>query len=1302
MALKRYKVIGDANNSDLVGNSFTNGASNAVFTLGTFNVTTNLSGRKVNDYSKLLGSGVSTNLSLDNLGINNEESLLLYNNSVNKIDLSFDVSDLKSYVRYGSAYEFIRVSLQNILYGFPASLYLGTMGGKATTYNNYIYDSGTNTSSFTIYGNLIQNPFGLVYNIDNLSTPNGNSLNNLNLSYNKYSIYIPQSNIEYPIISFTGISINKIDVEVIAIGNPFSGTTSGIIDYHIKPQPQYINQFKSTLNRFESYILSNRKYGLYNGGYDFILNTPTQSESGDITYVNQKIFWNCSDGYNIDISGSKYNIFLKAITTIGMNYDMVSSDTIARLLVEEAIIKYDTTENKKISKLLRIYGASFDTSWQYINAIKYINNITYNKKNNAPDVLIGDLTKKYGWPSALLVSGNNTINSGLSNLNITGSSKTMSSDTIDYYFNKSSEISKNILTPNEINTEVWRRVLLNTAFFFKSKGTRDSLLAMARLMGVPNNLIMIDEYVYTVDNPIIPSQVSDSTITNLKSGFNNLPYDSDGYPKAPLQSNDFYFQKSYLTGDTNGAYYMDNFRDVGFILQPKIDNRKSWVYTGNTQRVNDKTWYYANYPQKDSKLVLNTKFIGGGIDVSKGVEDDVFNTINTGCTSGIPINLFPSELIKDGCIDWTNITFPEFLELIQTRLINPRNRKVITDNNGGFYPTIQRIFNEYLKYHPEASSYNTLLNNASQYSNIFGGLLESLMPSGVPNSNDGIIVRNTVFNKQKFTYKRGVSQNDLLEWLGDDGSEFKVSYTDVLVKASNSGSPCEGGIIQLFVNGVGSEYSWSGPNSFSSIEQNPIVTTSATTNNEGIYVVNVIVDQYTTYSATTEVTVNQTPIPLIVGNDNICVGGVLSLSGSPDGMISYLWEKDNISIGTNQQIYEISGVTNLDSGVYKLNVIDIHGCTASDSMTITLNSGITYNLTVGSNSPNNEISYGGNLVLSATTGLNSYSWSGPNGFTGNTDLVTISGVTLSNGGSYNVMTTDYDVNGCLSSVSGTTNVLISSGFMYVENVDISCETPFSYTINMYSDTIYQLPTTYGYNYDSTIDWGDGTLSKITGATDPNIVHTYPSGGIYQIKIYGLFESFKTEYANYPYLDSLKIISIDTPMTTEMGVINFGLKDCYSVHSVCDYLFVNCSGITDFSSMFENCYSLNNLPTDLFRYNTGITTMHRVFYSCLSLTAIPEDLFYYNNNVIDYSQSFYNCHSFTLPIRMFNISNLGIVTNWDSFMNTPNSPTGIIQKIWSTIDSPAGDVTYIVEPTKLDAFQNCVSISNYATIPTNWI
>jgi hypothetical protein len=54
------------------------------------------------------------------------------------------------------------------------------------------------------------------------------------------------------------------------------------------------------------------------------------------------------------------------------------------------------------------------------------------------------------------------------------------------------------------------------------------------------------------------------------------------------------------------------------------------------------------------------------------------------------------------------------------------------------------VYNNYLKRHPEATSYNTLLNNASQYSNIFGGLLESLLPGGVPNTNDGIIVRRYI------------------------------------------------------------------------------------------------------------------------------------------------------------------------------------------------------------------------------------------------------------------------------------------------------------------------------------------------------------------------------------------------------------------------------------------------------------------------------------------------------------------------------------------------------------------------------
>ncbi len=38
----------------------------------------------------------------------------------------------------------------------------------------------------------------------------------------------------------------------------------------------------------------------------------------------------------------------------------------------------------------------------------------------------------------------------------------------------------------------------------------------------------------------------------------------------------------------------------------------------------------------------------------------------------------------------------------------------------------------------------------------------------------GVMVRNTDYTKQKFSYRRGVSFVPVLNYLGDDGSEFKV------------------------------------------------------------------------------------------------------------------------------------------------------------------------------------------------------------------------------------------------------------------------------------------------------------------------------------------------------------------------------------------------------------------------------------------------------------------------------------------------------------------------------------------------
>lgn len=144
-------------------------------------------------------------------------------------------------------------------------------------------------------------------------------------------------------------------------------------------------------------------------------------------------------------------------------------------------------------------------------------------------------------------------------------------------------------------------------------------------------------------------------------------------------------------------------------------------------------------------------------------------------------------------------------------------------------------------------------------------------------------------------------------------------------------------------------------------------------------------------------------------------------------------------------------------------------------------------------------------------------------------------------------------------------------------------------------------------------------------------------------------------------------------------------------------------VTSFSQVFDSNYTLTTIPVDIFRYNTAVTDFSYAFRYCYTIT-IPEDLFYYNSNVTNYSNVFINTKNLVLPTRMFNTANLGKVTTWLNFINvtqTSYSPTGSIQKIWGTTETPAGDVTYVSLPTRTDAFNNCTALTNYSSIPTAW-
>jgi hypothetical protein len=180
------------------------------------------------------------------------------------------------------------------------------------------------------------------------------------------------------------------------------------------------------------------------------------------------------------------------------------------------------------------------------------------------------------------------------------------------------------------------------------------------------------------------------------------------------------------------------------------------------------------------------------------------------------------------------------------------------------------------------------------------------------------------------------------------------------------------------------------------------------------------------------------------------------------------------------------------------------------------------------------------------------------------------------------------------------------------------------------------------------------------------------------------------------------------------------------------LFDNCPLVTTFDNCFRYTNSTTSIPVDLFRYNTKVTSFAYCFDNGTTMTGgipvelfrynieatdflgvfqncgillnvvLPEDLFYYNAKVTRYTGALNASRNAVLPTRLFNIANLGKVTSWQNFLNvtsTTYSPTGTIQKIWSTTEG--GDVTYTVQPTKTDAFNNCTALSNYAEIPASW-
>jgi trimeric autotransporter adhesin len=284
--------------------------------------------------------------------------------------------------------------------------------------------------------------------------------------------------------------------------------------------------------------------------------------------------------------------------------------------------------------------------------------------------------------------------------------------------------------------------------------------------------------------------------------------------------------------------------------------------------------------------------------------------------------------------------------------------------------------------------------------------------------------------------------------------------------ASNTGPVCVGSSLSLKGGPDGmSSYSWTGPSGFNSIEQNPLVSASATSNMAGDYTLTVNGD--ITNTATTTVIVNALPVVTFNGTLTAqCLNStVYTLSGGLPATGSY--SGPGVT-GTNFN----ASIAGVGTKTITYTYTDPNGCVNSATNNIVVNA-----------LP--AVTFGGTLAAQCV-GSTSYTLSGGlpaggiysgTGVTGTNFNASVAGV-----GTHTLTYTYTDPNGCVS--SATNNIIVNAlpVVTFSGTLTAQCVNSTVYTLSG------GLPA--GGTYSGTGVTGTNFNASVAGVGNHSITYTY--------------------------------------------------------------------------------------------------------------------------------------------------------------------------------------------------------------------
>ena len=506
-------------------------------------------------------------INLNLLGIEsiNQSKTIVENNF--KVYPNFDLTQVTNFTMYGSMVKRMSASITTIISYFPAALeatFMGTNYITGPTANNILFSDANNETSFDLDLSRLRNPFDIDFTVNStrnllLKEIQVSSLRDMKVEYTKYSLYY--KGIGYNVVGIVPTtSLTSGTLKLYVNGNPFLGATFTNDDLVIRPNDLEVNKvFNENLDEVENFLLNRNVSPKYTATFKI----PKEDEDGSYYIQNSNISWPLYGAWNIDIITKSFETYITSINDISESFDLYRTNLVSRFLTTGAFKEFDTPD-QKVEKVLQIYGKSFDDVKKYITALSYMTSVNYNVSNDIPSQLLKNLAQTLGW-----------------NINISPISETELLTSVFGTTNNNASVYPGISqqqTPDELNYQYYRNLVLNSAFLFKSKGTRKSIEILMRLIGAPEALVEFNEYVYLADQKINLSQfdtqfsqISGGTyvqqIPILEAGnifsifgypytgftttgdiqdvnitIDEYPMDEYGYPTTPTNSESYFFQ----------------------------------------------------------------------------------------------------------------------------------------------------------------------------------------------------------------------------------------------------------------------------------------------------------------------------------------------------------------------------------------------------------------------------------------------------------------------------------------------------------------------------------------------------------------------------------------------------------------------------------------------------------------------------------------------------------------------------------------------------------------------------------------